>query len=149
MRSVVQRVSRAEVRVGGKVSGRIAAGLVALIGVERGDSLQDAEYLAIKIAGLRVWGDESGRASRATGEAGGGVLAISQFTLLGDVRHGLRPSWDRAAPAVEAEPLYAACVQALRASGLQVECGVFGAEMELELVNLGPVTILLDSRRAL
>ncbi len=147
MRAVLQRVSRAEVRAGGRAAGAIARGLVALIGVERGDALHDAQYLAAKISGLRVWQDESGRMSRGLAEIGGGVLAISQFTLLGDLRRGLRPSWDQAAPAEVAEPLYEACLAALRATGLPLACGVFGAHMELELVNDGPVTILLDSRR--
>ncbi len=140
-------MSRAEVRAEGRLAGAIARGLVALIGVERGDTGRDAQYLAAKIAGLRVWEDESGRMSRGLAEIGGGVMAISQFTLLGDLRRGLRPSWDQAAPAAEAEPLYEACLAALRAAGLPLACAVFGAHMELELTNDGPVTLLLDSRR--
>ncbi len=149
MRAVLQRAGRAEVRVEGRIAGAIERGVVALIGVERGDTRRDAEYLAAKIAGARLWEDARGRIGLGLAEIGGEVLAISQFTLLGDLRRGLRPSWDRAAPAAEAEPLYQACVAALRTAGVAVSEGIFGAHMELELVNDGPVTVLLDSRREL
>ena len=147
MRAVVQRVSRAEVRIANQVTGAIGAGAVVLLGVETGDSTADAQYLAAKIAGLRVWEDESGKMNRGLAQIQGAALVISQFTLLGDVRRGLRPASDRAAPAEVAQPLYELFLTQLRAAGIQVECGVFRAHMEVELVNDGPVTILLDSRK--
>ncbi len=147
MRAVVQRVSRAEVRIANQVTGAIGAGAVVLLGVETGDSTADAQYLAAKIAGLRVWEDESGKMNRGLAQIQGAALVISQFTLLGDVRRGLRPAFDRAAPAEVAQPLYELFLTQLRAAGIQVECGVFRAHMEVELVNDGSVTILLDSRK--
>jgi len=144
MRAVLQRVSRAEVRVAGQVVGRIQAGYVALIGVARGDAAADAEYLARKIIGLRVWPDAQGKMNLPLGERA--VLAISQFTLLADTARGLRPSFDAAAPPQEAQPLYELVLTLLRAKGVKVETGVFQADMEVDLVNQGPVTLLLDSR---
>lgn len=144
MRVVLQRVSRAEVRVGGAVVGKIGPGYVALIGVERGDGDADIAYMTRKILGLRLWPDESRGMTHPLGERP--VLAISQFTLLADVRRGMRPSFDRAAEPGAAAPLYEALITQLRRAGIEVATGVFGAHMEVELVNDGPVTILLDSR---
>jgi D-tyrosyl-tRNA(Tyr) deacylase len=152
MRAVVQRVSRAEVRVGGEVVGRIAAGLVVLVAVGRKDTPGAAAVLADKILNLRVLNDEQGKMNRSILETGGGVLCVSQFTLYGDVRRGRRPSYIDAALPAAAEPLYETCIKELRergsARGIFVESGRFQATMELELVNAGPVTILLDTDKA-
>lgn len=147
MRAVVQRVSRAAVRVDGAVVGAIERGFVALIGVGVGDGVEDARTLAAKIAGLRIFRDEAGDMNRALAEVGGAVLAISQFTLLGDARKGRRPSFIAAARGDAARTLYKRVVSELRSAGIPVETGVFGATMEVELVNDGPVTILLDTKR--
>ncbi|MYB54404.1 MAG: D-tyrosyl-tRNA(Tyr) deacylase [Acidobacteriia bacterium] len=149
MRAVVQRVSRAEVTVNGKTAGRIDSGLLVLLGVGRGDTAKDAVYLASKTAGLRIFGGSDGRMTKSVEDIGGSVLAISQFTLFGDVRRGLRPSFDGAADPETAESLYEEYVAQLRAAGLQVATGVFGAMMRVESVNEGPVTILLDSTKLL
>ncbi|MDE0108387.1 MAG: D-aminoacyl-tRNA deacylase [Bryobacterales bacterium] len=149
MRAVVQRVSRAEVTVNGKTTGRIDSGLLVLLGVGRGDTAKDAVYLASKTAGLRIFGGSDGRMTKSVRDVGGSVLAISQFTLFGDVRRGLRPSFDGAADPEAAESLYEEYVSQLRAAGLQVATGVFGAMMRVESVNEGPVTILLDSNKLL
>ena len=148
MRIVLQRVSRAEVRVAGEVVGRIDRGWLALVGVARGDEVSHADYLASKVAGLRGFADEEGKMNRAVGEVGGAVLAVSQFTLLGDCRAGRRPSFTESADPVLAETLYERFVAQLRATGLTVATGVFRADMDVELVNDGPVTFLLDSRKA-
>ena len=147
MRAVVQRVTEARVRVDGKVTGEIGAGVVALVGVARSDTEAAARQLAEKIAGLRLFNDPDGKMNLSLEETGGAVLAISQFTLYGDTRKGRRPSFDRAAPAEQARALYAAFVAALRACGLRVETGVFQALMEVELTNAGPVTLLVDTER--
>jgi len=147
MRAVVQRVSRAEVTVEGESVGKIGAGLLVLLGVGAEDSEQDAGYLAEKIAGLRIFEDEEGKMNLAVGQTGGAVLAVSQFTLYGDVRRGKRPSFDAAAPPVRARELYANFVQRVRDLGLRCETGRFQAMMKVELVNEGPVTILLDSAK--
>jgi len=147
MRAVVQRVSRAEVRVEGRLVGRIAAGLVVLVGVGSEDSREDGEWLAEKIVHLRVFDDDTGRMNRSLLETSGAVLCISQFTLYGDCRKGRRPSYDRAAPPEAARVLYESFVAALRSPGVRVETGEFRAMMEVELVNDGPVTLLLDSER--
>lgn len=147
MRVVLQRVTRARVTVGGRVVGSIDGGLVALVGVEAGDGPPDVEYVAAKIRDLRIFADDGGRMNRSVVDAGGGVLAVSQFTLLGDSRKGRRPSFDRAAPPAEARALYEDLVRHLRDSGLHVETGEFQAMMQVDLVNDGPVTLLLDSRR--
>ena len=147
MRAVVQRVSRAEVRVEGRVVGRIGAGLVVLVGIAREDTREAGRWLAEKIVNLRVFDDAEGRMNRSMLEAGGAVLCVSQFTLYGDCRKGRRPSYDRAASPEAALPLYEAFVAALRAFGIAVETGEFRAMMEVELVNDGPVTLLLDSER--
>ncbi|HVI09359.1 MAG TPA: D-aminoacyl-tRNA deacylase [Candidatus Binatia bacterium] len=145
MRAVVQRVSRAQVSVDAEVTGKIGAGLLVLLGVGREDTEADARYLAEKICGLRVFEDEAGKMNRSVREAGGAVLAVSQFTLYGDVRRGKRPSFDAAAAPEKARELYEFFVQQIRAAGLRCETGRFQAMMQVELVNEGPVTILLDS----
>lgn len=145
----MQRVSRAEVTANGKTTGRIDSGLLVLLGVGRGDTAKDAVYLASKTAGLRIFGGSDGRMTKSVRDVGGSVLAISQFTLFGDVRRGLRPSFDGAADPETAESLYEEYVAQLRAAGLQVATGVFGAMMRVESVNEGPVTILLDSNKLL
>ena len=147
MRCVVQRVSRASVTVEGKITGQVEKGYMALVGVEQGDDEQDVRYCADKVAGLRVFEDENGKMNRSVKDVGGAVLAVSQFTLLGDARHGRRPSFSNAARPEEANALYEAFCQALRAENIRVETGVFQTDMQVELVNDGPVTILLDSRK--
>jgi D-tyrosyl-tRNA(Tyr) deacylase len=147
MRAVVQRVSEASVRVAGDVVGRIGPGLLVLLGVARGDEEKDALYLADKTLGLRVFPDDAGQMNRSVVETGGEVLAVSQFTLLGDARKGRRPGFTDAAAPEDANRLYERCVSRLRQSGLRVETGVFRAMMDVVLVNQGPVTILLDSRK--
>ena len=147
MRAVVQRVSRAEVRVDGAALGKIAAGFVVLVGVAVDDEETDAQRLAEKIAGLRIFDDDEGAMNVALGDISGSVLLISQFTLLGDARKGRRPSFIDAAPGPIAERLYERVASLLRAEGIDVQTGRFGATMDVELVNAGPVTILLDSKR--
>jgi len=147
MRAVVQRVTRASVTVDHKIVGEIGNGLVVLLGIARDDAEQDAEYLVEKIAALRIFDDESGRMNRSVTDVHGGVLIVSQFTLYGDVRRGLRPSWIDAAPPEIAEQLYDFFVMQARTSISEVATGSFRAMMLLELVNDGPVTILLDSRK--
>jgi D-tyrosyl-tRNA(Tyr) deacylase len=147
MRAVVQRVSRAEVRVGGQAVGAIGRGLVALVGAGDDDTDEDAAYLADKIVGLRVFADDAGNLNRALAEVGGALLVVSQFTLYGDCRKGRRPSFVKAMAPEPAEQLYLRFVQAARATGAPVETGRFRAMMELELVNDGPVTLLVDSKR--
>jgi D-tyrosyl-tRNA(Tyr) deacylase len=148
MRAVVQRVSRAQVSVAGEVCGRIDRGLLVLLGVGKSDCNADADYLAEKIVGLRIFEDESGKMNRSVAEVGGSVLAVSQFTLYGDVRRGKRPSFDDAAGAELARGLYEYFVAKVRAAGLVCETGRFQAMMQVELVNDGPVTILIDSTKA-
>jgi D-aminoacyl-tRNA deacylase len=143
MRAVCQRVSEARVRVDGAVVGEIGAGLCILLGVARGDTAVEAERLASKIARLRVFPDAEGRFDRSLVDIGGAALVVSQFTLLADTARGNRPSFTEAAPPEEAEPLYKRFCASLRALGIPVEQGVFGAKMAVELVNDGPVTILL------
>lgn len=145
MRAVVQRVSRGQVSVEGEIVGRIGKGYVVLLGVSKGDTPEAADYMADKIAGLRVFEDEAGKLNRSILEAGGAVLAVSQFTLYGDVRRGRRPGFDMAARPELADPLYQRFVAKLRELGLTVETGRFQTHMEVELVNDGPVTILVDS----
>ncbi|HEY4682201.1 MAG TPA: D-aminoacyl-tRNA deacylase [Candidatus Acidoferrales bacterium] len=147
MRAVVQRVSRAQVRVGGDPKGAVDRGMVVLLGVGRNDSAEAAAYLAEKVANLRIFEDEQGKMNRSLVETGGEALVISQFTLYGDARKGRRPGFDRAAPPEQAEPLYEQFVRELIARGIRVSTGVFQAQMQVELVNDGPVTILLDSDR--
>ena len=147
MRAVVQRVSRAKVTVNEWTSGEIGVGLLVLLGVGHEDTEADATYLAEKIAGLRVFEDLDGKMNRSVQEVGGSVLAVSQFTLYGDVRRGKRPSFDAAAPPEHARRMYEFFVERIRATGLRCETGRFQEMMRVELVNEGPVTILLDSRK--
>ena len=147
MRAVVQRVTRARVTVEGKVVGEIGPGLVVLLGVAHDDKREDADYLAAKIAALRIFDDSEGRMNVALKEIDGGLLVLSQFTLYGDVRRGLRPSWSDAAPPEVAEPLYEYFVESSRKLIARVETGSFRKMMLVELVNDGPVTIMLDSRK--
>jgi D-tyrosyl-tRNA(Tyr) deacylase len=144
MRAVVQRVSRAAVRVDGKVVGACAPGLVVLVGAGHDDTAQTAERLATKVARLRIFPDEEGRFDRSLLDTGGDALVVSQFTLLADTRKGNRPSFTDAAPPGQAEPLVERFAEALRLLGVPVETGVFGATMEVELVNDGPVTLVID-----
>lgn len=147
MRAVVQRVLRARVTVEARSTGQIERGLLVLLGVGSGDGPGDAEYLADKIAALRIFEDANGKMNRNVSEAGGAVLAVSQFTLYGDARRGKRPSFDAAAPPEQARGLYEHFVERVRSLGLRCETGQFQAEMQVELVNDGPVTILLDSQK--
>jgi D-tyrosyl-tRNA(Tyr) deacylase len=148
MRAVVQRVSEAGVTIDGRTVGRIDAGLLVLVGVEQGDGPADADWLAAKIAGLRIFADEAGRMNRCVRDIGGATLVVSQFTLLADTARGTRPSFIRAARPDEAVPLYERCATALgAAAGRPPERGVFAADMRVALVNDGPVTIWIDSRR--
>jgi len=147
MRAVVQRVSRAHVTVDGRIAGEIARGLLVLLGVANKDQPADVQYIAGKIRELRIFPDENGRMNESVEEAKGAVLLVSQFTLLGDARKGRRPSYDEAAAPAVAQALYEGVARELRASGLIVQMGVFQADMQVELVNDGPVTILLDRTR--
>jgi D-tyrosyl-tRNA(Tyr) deacylase len=147
MRAVVQRVSRAQVTVNGEITGQIGPGLLVLLGVGRDDTEADAIYLAEKICGLRVFEDAQGKMNRSVQDVGGSVLAVSQFTLYGDVRRGKRPSFDAAAPPEKARQVYGFFVEQIRAAGLRCETGRFQEMMKVELVNEGPVTILLDSAK--
>jgi D-tyrosyl-tRNA(Tyr) deacylase len=147
MRAVVQRVSSAAVTVDDRTVGQIALGLLALVGVEQGDGPADALYIAGKIRDLRVFGDAAGHLNRSVQDVGGAVLVVSQFTLAGDCRKGRRPSFDAAASPQIAKPLYENVVHELQASGVTVATGEFQALMQVSLVNDGPVTLMLDSRR--
>jgi D-tyrosyl-tRNA(Tyr) deacylase len=147
MRAVVQRVSRARVTVDGRTAGAIAHGVLVLLGVANKDQPSDVQYIAGKIRDLRIFPDQNGRMNRSIEDAKGAVLLVSQFTLLGDARKGRRPSYDAAAAPAVAQALYEDVARDLRAAGLIVETGVFQADMQVELVNDGPVTILLDSMR--
>ncbi|MEW6543958.1 MAG: D-aminoacyl-tRNA deacylase [Nitrospirota bacterium] len=146
MRAVIQRVTRASVEAEGRVVGRIGAGLLVLLGVAKGDGEGDAEYLVEKLATLRIFGDREGKMNLALGEVGGALLLVSQFTLLGDTEKGRRPGFDRAAPPGEARRLYELVVDRLKARGVRVETGLFGAHMKVSLENDGPVTFILDSQ---
>ena len=147
MRAVIQRVSRCRVTVDGKTVGEIGDGLLVLLGVGNADDEPAADYLVDKIIGLRIFEDEEGKMNLSVQDAGGAVLVVSQFTLYGDVRRGKRPSFDAAARPEEAKRLYEYFVAKIRAAGLRCETGQFQAMMEVELVNSGPVTILLDSEK--
>src|SRR5438105_10168110 len=149
MRAVVQRVSRASVSVEGKITGEIGRGFLVLLGVAKSDTAADADYLAEKISGLRIFHaeDSDGKMNLALADVNGTVLAVSQFTLHGDARRGRRPSFDSAAAPDQARKLYEYFVERVRALGLRCETGVFQAMMQVELVNDGPVTILLDSEK--
>ena len=148
MRAVVQRVSRAKVTVNGWTAGEIGQGLLVLLGVGQQDTDADAAYLAEKISGLRIFEDEDGKMNRSVRDVGGSVLVVSQFTLYGDVRRGKRPSFDEAAPPELARRLYELFVGQIQAAGLRCETGRFQEMMQVELVNEGPVTILVDSGKA-
>jgi D-tyrosyl-tRNA(Tyr) deacylase len=147
MRAVLQRVSSARVVVEKETVGEIGEGLMVLLGVEAGDGESDARYLAEKTAQLRIFEDEAGKMNRSVSDIGGGLLVVSQFTLLADCRQGRRPGFSRAAPPETANALYEHYVKLLRERGLTVATGIFQAMMEVSLVNQGPVTMLLDSRK--
>ncbi len=147
MKAVLQRVTRAAVEVEGQVVGRIGAGLLVLLGVARGDGARDLLYIVEKIHTLRIFADHEGKMNRALCDTGRALLLISQFTLLGDTTKGRRPGFDLAAPPAEARALYMEAVNRLQAAGVRVETGIFGAHMQVELLNDGPVTFVLDSRR--
>lgn len=146
MRAVVQRVDRASVTIDGNVNGKIEKGFMVLIGIDEKDEQKDLDYICDKLMGLRIFEDEEGKMNRSIIDAGGSILLISQFTLYGDTRKGKRPSFIRAARPEKAIPLYEAAIAKL-SEKVHVETGIFGAEMKVELVNDGPVTILLDSER--
>lgn len=147
MRAVVQRVTEASVTVDNRIIGSIGPGLMVLLGVEQGDTEKDAAYLAEKLAGLRIFEDDNEKMNLSVQQVGGSILLVSQFTLLGDVRHGKRPSFTQAASPQEADVLYENLADKLRKKGIPVATGQFQAHMEVSLVNDGPVTILLDSRK--
>ncbi len=147
MRAVVQRVRKSSVTVEDKITGQIDKGLMVLIGVENGDEEKDAVYIADKITGLRIFEDAEGKMNLSVSEAGGEILAVSQFTLLGDARKGRRPSFTKAAQPQQADELYRKVIDNIQEKGLHVEEGVFRAEMLVEIHNDGPVTILLDSKK--
>ena len=147
MRAVVQRVKSASVKVDGTVIGEIGKGLLVLVGIESGDTRADAEYIVKKSVNLRVFNDEFGKINKSVSEVNGGVLVVSQFTLLGDTKKGNRPSFVRAMVPEEAEPFFAEILEMYKESYGRIETGLFGADMDVALVNDGPVTILIDSRK--
>jgi D-tyrosyl-tRNA(Tyr) deacylase len=147
VKAVIQRVTSASVHVEGETVGRIESGLLVLLGVAKGDGEPDGRYLVEKIRTLRIFSDEQGKMNRSLVDIGGSVLLVSQFTLLGRTANGRRPSFDEAAPPEEARQLYEQVVKELRALGTFVETGVFSAHMQVELLNDGPVTFIIDSRR--
>jgi D-aminoacyl-tRNA deacylase len=147
MRAVIQRVSRASVTIEGKEHSRIGAGILVLLGVEKEDTVEDAQVLARRIPELRIFEDAAGKMNRSIVETGGHILAVSQFTLLGDCRKGRRPSFDGAAPPDIARALYQKFVDEIAGLGIPVSTGVFQAMMDVELINQGPVTFILDSRK--
>lgn len=149
MRAVIQRVTRASVTVDARIVGEIQSGALILLGVGRADNPDAADYLAEKIANLRIFGDDAGKMNRSLLETGGSALVVSQFTLYADTRGGRRPSYVQAAPPEEANALYETFVRSLRSLGVRVETGVFQAHMTIELANDGPVTILLDSEKTI
>ncbi len=144
MRALVQRVSQASVTVDGAICGKITTGLLVFIGIAREDTVQDRDFVTRKLLGLRIFEDESGRINRSVRDVKGAILLVSQFTLYGDIRRGLRPGFDRAAPPDQAEPVYLSLRDALRAE-VPVETGVFGAHMDVALRNDGPATFWIDS----
>ncbi|MCC6154658.1 MAG: D-tyrosyl-tRNA(Tyr) deacylase [Candidatus Hydrogenedentes bacterium] len=148
MRAVVQRVHESSVTVDGRITGRIGKGLLVLLGVSESDTDQDADYLAEKIVGLRCFADDASKFNLSVREVGGSVLAVSQFTLFGDCRKGKRPSFTDAARPELAISMYERFVERVRAAGIEVETGEFGAHMDVHLVNDGPVTLMLDSKKA-
>ena len=146
MRAVVQRVESARVTIDGRVNGKIGKGFMVLIGIDENDTDKDLDYICDKLTGLRIFEDEAGKMNRSIIDAGGEILLVSQFTLYGDARHGKRPSFIRAARPEKAIPLYEKAIAKLSGK-VHVETGIFGAEMKVQLINDGPVTILLDSER--
>lgn len=146
MRVILQRSKRASVTVDGAVTGAIESGYVLLVGITHEDTVEDARYVAGKVAQMRLFEDEEGKMNRSILEHGGSILSISQFTLYGDIKKGRRPSFIAAARPEVAEPLWLAFNDALRSNGLAVECGVFGAMMDVQLVNDGPVTLIIESK---
>jgi|SRR5262245_32000358 len=146
MKAVIQRVTRASVLVEGKTVGQIESGLLVMVGVAKGDGETDGRYLVEKVRTLRIFSDEQGKMNRSLADLGGSVLLVSQFTLLGRTTNGRRPSFDEAAPPDEAKRLYEQVVEELQRQGTHVETGVFAAHMQVELINDGPVTFVLDSR---
>ncbi|PLX95540.1 MAG: D-tyrosyl-tRNA(Tyr) deacylase [Desulfuromonas sp.] len=147
MRAVLQRVSQADVQVDQRVTGAIKQGILVLLGVAQGDNDSDVDYLVDKMINLRIFEDSDGKMNLSLLQIGGKVLAVSQFTLLADCRKGRRPGFSAAAPPQEADALYQAFVARVRQRGVEVECGVFQADMQVSLINDGPVTLLLDSRK--
>ena len=147
MKAVIQRVANAAVEVGGETVGKCGKGFMILLGVMQGDTKADADKLVKKIVNLRIFEDENEKMNRSILDAGGEILAVSQFTLHGDVRHGRRPSFIRAARPELAVPMYDAYCQGLRDAGIHVETGIFQTDMKVSLINDGPVTLLIDSRR--
>ena len=147
MRAVIQRVTEADVTVLGKITGSISKGFVVLVGVEEGDSINDCKYISEKISGLRVFEDSEGKMNLSITDIGGEILAISQFTLLGDVRKGKRPSFIKAAKPEEAKILYDTVIDMLKANNIKVEEGIFQAQMNVRIHNDGPVTIIIDSKK--
>lgn len=148
MRAVIQRTVSSRVMVEGRVIGAIGLGLTVLLGIKKGDTLEDADYLMDKIVNLRIFPDQDGKMNLSLQDVAGGVLLISQFTLYGDARKGRRPSFTEAGLPEQARPLFDYCVENLRLKGLEVQTGEFGAEMQVDICNDGPCTILLDSFRA-
>jgi D-tyrosyl-tRNA(Tyr) deacylase len=148
VKAVIQRVSRARVVIDSREHSSIHAGILILLGVEKGDTTEDGVALAKKIVELRIFEDDAGKMNRSILDTHGEILAVSQFTLLGDCRKGRRPSFDSAAPPEDARQLYNVFVESIRSTGVRVETGVFQADMDVELVNQGPVTFILDSRRS-
>ena len=147
MRAVLQRVTEASVKVDGKVTGAIKEGLLILVGIEDADTQEDIEWLTKKIAGCRIFNDENGVMNRSVMEIGGGLLAVSQFTLMASTKKGNRPSYIRASKGPVAEPMYEKFCQTLeKESGIKVEKGIFGADMKVSLLNDGPVTIIMDTK---
>lgn len=147
MRAVIQRVRRASVEVDGACIGKIEQGLLVLLGVEQGDTREDSNYIVSKVCGLRIFEDAEGKMNLSVEEIGGSILLVSQFTLMGDARKGRRPSFVGAGSPAEAKPIYEETVEAFRKTGNPIETGEFQADMQVSLVNDGPVTILLDSRK--
>ena len=147
MRAVVQRVSQASVEVDGNITGKIDRGLLVYLGVEEGDNDEDLRYIVDKVANLRVFQDDQGKMNLSVMDIGGSVLIVSQFTLCGDCRRGRRPSFSKAAQLEEANRYYEKSIEALKELGMQVETGIFQADMKVQSINDGPVTILLDSKR--
>jgi len=148
MRAIVQRVTESSVSVEGEVTGQIELGLMVLLGVAKGDEDKDAKYMAEKIVGLRIFEDDEGKMNRSVLDVGGALLAISQFTLLGDCRKGKRPSFVAAAEPTEAERLYELFVEVARELGVDVQCGRFRTHMKVSLLNDGPVTLIVDSQKS-